>query len=86
MLTLCPVLIPAALDLIELHGPDGRQIIYVNPQQVTSVRQPKGVDTGHFAPGVHCLIYTTSGKFITVAESCEVVRSMLRDDGHFQPP
>lgn len=54
--------------LIRLHGPDN-QIIYINPTTVVSVRPPRSLD--HVSPTIHCLLHTTDGKFISVAETCE---------------
>ena len=48
--TLLAVLIELAL--VELHGPTGQRI-FVNPHEVTSVREPQARD--HFAKGTHCL-------------------------------
>lgn len=63
-----------ALALVQLTGPTGQKI-YVNPAEVTSVRQP--LVSGHFAQGVHCVIVTTSGKFISVMEPCDDARQKL---------
>jgi len=62
------------LTLIDLHGPGG-QLIGINPEEVTSVREPMAKD--HFARGVRCLVYLSNGNFITVTETCITVRKKL---------
>jgi uncharacterized protein YlzI (FlbEa/FlbD family) len=70
----------AAVQFVVLHGPDGQEF-YVNPQQITSIREPVGTDLRHFPKGTHCVVVTTSGKFLAVREPCAEVRdhiSLLR--------
>jgi hypothetical protein len=69
-----------ALRLIELHGPEGQRI-FINPEEVTSVREPRGLAQGHFPRGVRCLIYLTNRNFITVTEDCDTVRQRLQQTG-----
>lgn len=68
----------AEVALIELHGPQG-QIIYVNPHEVTSIREPRDViqRQGHFAPGTHCILVMTHGSFIAVTDPCAEVRRLM---------
>lgn len=63
--------------LIYLHGPGG-QPIFINPDEVVSVRKPRP-DEGHFSKEVHCLVNTADGKFATVVEDCDTVRVMVED-------
>jgi len=65
-----------AATFIELHGPDG-QIIYVNPHQIISIREPRGTDRGHWAPNTKCLVMTVDGKFLTTTDSCSDVRGKV---------
>jgi hypothetical protein len=69
-------LLPAAIALIELHGPAGQRI-FVNPSEVTSIREPHGIDQGHWAKGTRCLVVMADGKFLTVTEACDEVRQKL---------
>ena len=62
--------------LIALQGPDG-QTIWLNPDAVISVREPRGIKHGHWPAGVRCLIITVDGKFIALVESCDRVRQKL---------
>jgi hypothetical protein len=77
MAALTPSLLGAAIlsaiTLVELHGP-GNQIIWVNPQEVTDVREPTAAS--HFARGTRCLVYL-SNHFVTVTENCLNVRKKL---------
>jgi hypothetical protein len=66
-----------AVVLVELHGPDGKQIIYVNPVEITSIRAPT-VDAGHhFARGTHCVVVMVNRNFIATHETCEEIRAKL---------
>jgi len=69
------ILFISGISLVELHSPDGRQVIYVNPEEVSSVREPQV--GGHFAPGTKCLLFVTNGNFISVREDCLAVRKKL---------
>jgi hypothetical protein len=66
-----------AILLVSLTAPDGARID-INATQVTSVREPRGVKEGHFAPETRCLVVMSNGKFIAVRETCEDVRGALR--------
>lgn len=57
-----------AAVLLMLTAPDGTTID-VNPNKIVSLRDPG--DSLH--PGVRCLINTTDGKYIGVAETCAAV-------------
>jgi hypothetical protein len=63
--------------LVELTGPRGH-VIELNPHAVVTVRR---VDTGnkHFVTGIHCVVTTVDGKFISVRESCNKVRQLVED-------
>lgn len=64
-----------ALQLITLHRSDGGEVT-INSQQVTSLRSPAG-RLGKLAPGGHCIIHLTDGKFVTVLEACAEVKRQL---------
>jgi hypothetical protein len=64
-------------SLIALHGPEG-QLIYLNPEQIVSVRQPRGLNTGHWPAGVKCLVTTVDGKYITTLETCPQIKELLK--------
>jgi hypothetical protein len=66
-------LVVAAAQYIIVHTVDGRAF-YINPKQIVSTSQAKGklvVDA------VQCVIYTTDGRFITIAETCESLKMRL---------
>jgi hypothetical protein len=69
-------LLLAQLALVELHGPTG-QAIYLNPHEVTSLREPQ--TQGHLAPGTRCLIYMSNRNFIAVREACGEVRQRMEE-------
>jgi hypothetical protein len=58
------------LTLVELTGPDSQRI-FVNPAEVTAVKEPRGGDTGH------CLLLMADGRLTTVAEACDEVRHAM---------
>jgi hypothetical protein len=66
----------AAVQFVVLHGPGGQEL-YVNPEQITSIREPVGTDLRHFPRGTHCVVVTTSGKFLAVREPCAEVRDLI---------
>ena len=66
-----------AASLIVLHAPDG-QVIYLNPDQVTNLRKPRGVNEGHFIRGTNCLVFTTDGKYFSTVEHCIEVEKLLK--------
>jgi hypothetical protein len=70
-------LVVVVITLVQLTGPDGKQRIDINPTEVTSIREPHGVDQGHWAKGTNCLVVMADGKFITVSEDCATVRQRL---------
>jgi hypothetical protein len=70
-------LIIVAIALVQLTGPDGRQRIDMNPNEITSIREPRKTIGEHFAKGTHCVIATTSGKLTAVHENCETVRKEI---------
>ena len=75
-----PLALTAAVQLIELHGPDGQRF-FVNTHDIASLREPTGVDMRrYFAAGAKCIVVATSGKFIATIETCPTIRDMLRSD------
>ena len=66
------------LTLIALHSVDGA-VINVNPEMVTTTRVSKA-DTDKnklLVNEVRCVIGLADGKFISVVETCEVVKQLL---------
>lgn len=69
------------IQLLAVHGPDG-QTIYVNPAEISSLRQPTNADLGRYFPRtVHCIVVTTNGKFVAAVERCDVLRDRLIKQG-----
>jgi len=63
--------------LVPLTGPEGQRQ-WISIGQITSLRAPVKNDLTKFAKNVHCVITTTSGKFMAVRETCEDVEQMIR--------
>lgn len=67
-----------AIALLQFQGPTGQRID-VNPEEVTSVREPpKGK---LLAERVLCVIGLTNGKFIALGNGCDEVRRKLEGRG-----
>lgn len=66
----------ASVYLLLLHAPDGHEI-RLAPDQVTTMKMPRGTEHGHLAENVHCLINTTDGKYISVIETCSEVQQLI---------
>ena len=73
-----PAILLGTLILIKLEAPD-RQTIYINPQQIVSVRAPRPhIDA--FGINVHCLIHTADGKYIGVIQPCDKFVTVIEPD------
>ena len=68
----------AAYHLLVLHGPGG-QVIQVSPEEVVSLRTPRG-ETEHLQKGIRCIVNTTDGKFSALVEDCDTIRLMIEDE------
>jgi uncharacterized protein YlzI (FlbEa/FlbD family) len=69
----------AALQLIVLHRVDGGEV-EVNPAHVTSLHatsEAAGKQNKLFVGHVHCVIWLTDGRQLSVLESCAEVRRKL---------
>ena len=67
------------LLMIILHSGSGVEM-GVNPALITNMRNPEP-NNPSFTPNVKCLINMSDGKFVTVKETCEEVRRMMRQQG-----
>jgi hypothetical protein len=68
-----------ALQLVVFHTVDGHEVA-INPAQVTSMYAAKDDQKNKlFTDSVRCLIGLTDGKFVTVAENCDVVKRRLEE-------
>jgi uncharacterized protein YjlB len=63
-----------SLAFLALHGPDG-QDIEINSTEIVAIRAPRGLD--HVHHDIHCLVFTTDGKFTAVQETCDSVQKMV---------
>lgn len=70
----------AALDLVELHGPEGQKA-YVNSHEISSLREPTAGDLKRTFPrNTRCIVVTTNAKFMAVVETCTQIRDMVGKD------
>ena len=63
------------LLLIVLHNAAGQPVL-VNPDLITSLQGRSGDRPELFVQDARCLINMTDGKFLTVRETCDQVRSL----------
>jgi hypothetical protein len=75
-LNACCALLLAAEAFVDLHGPAG-QHIYVNPGNITSIREPTFVNRHYVAKGTRCVLFMVNGNFIATTETCNEVRAIL---------
>jgi hypothetical protein len=75
----------ANIAFVELHGPDAMQHIYINPNEITSLREPLSVHIERWAKGTHCVLVMTNKNFIAVSETCDEVRQKLQTDPVWYP-
>lgn len=66
------------LVLLLLHGPGGGEII-LNSKSITSMHAAiPGKPNRLVVEPARCVINTTDGKFVSVIESCDDVRKMIK--------
>lgn len=66
------------LQFVLLHGLEGR-FIMINPTHVTMlVSAPLGETSKHLVSGSNCMLQMSSGKFVTVTETCDQVATLFR--------
>ena len=70
-----------ALVFVLLHGPNGHEII-LNSRQVTSMHAARPDKPNELVTeSVRCVVNTTDGKFVSVIETCDFVRELVRQSG-----
>jgi hypothetical protein len=69
----------ATVALLVLHTADGRDVD-INPAAITSLRETHDeADLNRpFTGKVRCMINTVDGKFVTVIETCDQIREMIK--------
>lgn len=64
--------------LVILHGPNGHEIL-LNPAAMTSMHAARpGVPNELLTDEIKCVINTSDGKFVSVVETCAIVRELFR--------
>jgi hypothetical protein len=66
------------LTLVLLHATDGHEILINRDSVITMHAGIAGKKNEYLAEGVRCYINTSDGKFISVVETCEQVRDLIR--------
>ena len=70
------LIVKAAVFLILLHNA-ARLPILVNPELITSMHGRAGEQNELFVGGVNCLVRLSDGRFVTVIETCDQVRTLI---------
>ena len=70
------LILAAALRLIILHRIDGGTVT-VNPAQVTALYPSPPSGNKLVTNQGRCAVWLTDGKFLTVTETCDQVKTML---------
>lgn len=65
-----------ALVLASFTGPTGLRLD-VNPEKISTIREPSSVNTGHWAKGVNCIIVIGTNRTVAVHEDCNEVRKRI---------
>ena len=68
------------LPFVALTSPTGHRL-YVNPAEVSSVREPLDTARGHWAPSTRCVLIMSNGLVNGVREDCLTVDHLL-EGGH----
>ena len=63
------------IELMVLHTLDNRPL-YVNPKEVISLAPSK--DNTLLVKGVQCIVSLTDAKFVSVKETCDDIREMIK--------
>jgi uncharacterized protein YlzI (FlbEa/FlbD family) len=66
----------ALQQYLVLQTIDGRSV-FVNPAQITNMVEQTG--KGVVVGSVHCVIFLTDGKFLSVTETCESIQKRLSE-------
>jgi hypothetical protein len=67
-----------AANLVVLHSAGGGHEVIVNPVEVTVLRGPTE-SRQHLPKDAHCMVNFSDGKFVSVIETCSVVRKMFEE-------
>jgi hypothetical protein len=73
-----------ALFLVQLTTPNGKRHLHINPNEVSTVREPHDGALGHYGKGTNCVLVMANGRFNAVRETCDEVREMI-GPGHPLP-
>jgi hypothetical protein len=65
-----------ATALIQLTAPNGHRLD-INPDEVSSLREPADMRGQHWAAGTRCIVVMTNGRFNAVVEDCETIRAAI---------
>jgi hypothetical protein len=73
------MLLELALALfVRVTTPDGL-VVDLNPSEIVSMRKPRAEDKRVVHGNVHCMIFTSDGKFIGVLEECAAVEQKIKE-------
>jgi hypothetical protein len=70
------VILTLHIHFIDVHGPDN-QLVKLNAQEISSVREVRDTEADHFGKDVECIVFMNNGKFIGTRESCPQVLDLI---------
>lgn len=78
-------LLLVGINMLELHNAAGDPV-FINPFQITSLRQPSKFHAYHFAKGTQCLVFVSNSNMVGVRETCQQVSDHLLSIGPSYKP
>ena len=66
----------ATVTFVTLHAPGGQEID-INPNEVTSIREPRAGSELHFGKDIRCVVIMSNGRINAVVEECKAVIDMI---------
>jgi hypothetical protein len=65
-----------AESFIRLHTPDGIHVV-LNVETIVSIRAPRAQDKRTLGQSVHCVVFTSDGKFLGAVDECEEIEALV---------
>lgn len=70
------IILALHIHFIDVHGPDN-QLIKLNAEDISSVREVRDTEEGHFGKDTQCIVFMNNGKFIGTRETCVKVLDLI---------
>jgi len=70
------IILALHIHFIDVHGPDN-QLIKLNAEEISSVREVRDTEEGHFGKDVECIVFMSNGKFVGTRETCPKILDLI---------